>query len=67
MRTNDTVAALRGEQMALLGARRFTDALEHLKRVKAAEAKVRPPAYAHCSSAPADFALAGWDAAPPAH
>jgi hypothetical protein len=27
--------------VALLGARRFSDALQHLKRVKAAEAKAR--------------------------
>ena len=41
VRTDETVAALRGEQVALLGARRFSDALQHLKRVKAAEAKAR--------------------------
>ena len=41
VRNDEAVAALRGEQVALLGARRFSDALENLKLVKAAEAKAR--------------------------
>lgn len=45
VRTCPTASALRREQQALLGARQFVQAFEHLKLVKAAEAKVSASAW----------------------